>query len=131
MDQQHIFFPARRRRHRRRAWFFPAGAGTLVVTGVAVDSYAGNALQVSVTVNTTEADPLVFDDSPDPAKWTARYDGKRFNGVIVSSPAYDRLVVSLLEAEADPGSAEIQYSADPSDIHDASGRELGAFVEGL
>lgn len=98
----------------------------LRVVGVSGVIESGSTLQVTVTLNTTEADPLVFDEPPTPVKWTARYNNKRFAGVLVSSPAYDQLVVGLQYQADETGQNVLAYLNDPSDIADSLGRELAA-----
>lgn len=121
-------FPRRRRRKPRAS---VATAGPLAVTAIGDVAAFGQLMQFTATLNTTEADPLVFDNPPDPAKWRARYQGKRYSGVLVSSPAYNQLIVGLQYVEDEAGADQVEYLNNPSDIADANGRRLGAFERTL
>jgi hypothetical protein len=85
-------------------------------------------LTFTAVFNTTQAVPLASIDASDALKWTARYNGSRFEGntLTLLSPTSILVEMALVEGEAGPN--EVSYAAAPSDIADVLGRKLAAFA---
>ena len=120
--------PARapRRRSRRRSGI-AAPAAALTVQSAAVVELDGDILRVNVVFDTTAAEPLAGVGAAAPVKWTARYDGLGFGGILITLLTVDTLQITLSSTEAEPGPDVLSYANAPSDIADSLGRQLAAF----
>jgi len=117
-------------RGRRRRTNRSAGAGptTLQVIGVENVGYEEPLLTFTLVFNTTADEPLVI-GTPDPAKWSAVYQGGGVACESVSLSAFDRIDVTLNGTAGPGGASSVSYSNDPSDIADSLGRQLAAFSD--
>jgi hypothetical protein len=91
-----------------------------------IEETAGD-LDCVLVFDTTAEHPLASVASADPQKWTMRYDGKLWVGILLTNNAFDKLSLFMAESGTEAGPDEISYANDPSDISDALGRQLGAF----
>ena len=101
-------------------------AGLMVVAAGAEES-SGD-LEVTLTFNTSAADPIGDVGGADPAKWTARFAGMRYEGYLLSNQSDTTLLLFMSQSAAEVGPDVIGY-AGPSDISDSLGRELGPFAD--
>ena len=120
--------PARapRRRSRRRSGI-AAPPAALTVLAAAVVELDGDILRVNVVFDTTAAEPLAGVGAAAPVKWTARYDGLGFEGILITPLTFDTLQITLSSTEAEPGPDVLSYANAPSDIADSLGRQLASF----
>ena len=95
----------------------------------AVVEFDADIIRVNVVFDTTAAEPLAGVGGAAPAKWTARYQGLGFAGILIALENFDTLQITLssTEAEAEAGADVISYANAPSDISDSLGRFLAAF----
>ena len=124
-----IPIPAGHRRRRRLQAEAPA-IGLRVLDVVDVGPY-DDGIVATVVVDTTEAVPLNPPGAASPEKWNAVYDGNLYLGVALNRTAYDRLRVRFALVEPATGEDVLNYTANPSDISDESGRKLAAFVKAV
>ena len=82
---------------------------------------------MNVLFNTTSANPINDPSAADPTKWSARFQGTRYNGVLLAAVVEDRIYLLLDPAGAEAGADVLSYANAPSDISDSSGRFLAAF----
>ena len=104
----------------------PPPAGLSVVGVDEVEVFAGQ-LQMNVVFDTTFENPIDDPSGADPVKWTARFGGQKYTGVLLAPVVEDRIFVLLDPAGAEAGADEVSYANAPSDISDSSGRFLAAF----
>jgi len=121
-----ILFPGRRKRGRRRVVVVPPPAA-LSVLSAAVVEFDADIIRDNVVFDTTADAPLAGVGGAQPAKWTARYQGLGFEGILVALENFDTLQITLSLTEAQPGGDVLNYANAPSDIFDALGRQLAAF----
>ena len=118
---------ARRKRRNRNFSRRAAGPAALEVVGVeGVEIFAGQ-LQVNVIFNTTAENPIGDPSAADPAKWSARFGGQKYTGVLLAPVVEDRIFVLLDPVGAEAGADVLSYANAPSDISDSLGRFLAAF----
>jgi hypothetical protein len=98
----------------------------LQVVGVENVGYDEPLLTFTLVFDTTAEDPLVADPL-DPEKWAGTYEGGAFTSYAAEVVAFDRVTVTLQGSAGPGGASTVSYAADPSDVRDASGRELAAF----
>ena len=98
----------------------------LQVIGVENVVYDEPLLTFTLVFNTTEEAPLVA-ETPDPAKWSAVYQGGGLFCESVSFAGFDRLDFQMNGTPGPGGASNVSYSNDPSDIADSLGRQLAAF----
>jgi hypothetical protein len=91
-----------------------------------VSVFAGQ-LQMNVLFNTTAENPINDPSAADPAKWTARYGGQKYTGVLLAPVIEDQIYLLLDPAGAEAGADVLSYANAPSDISDFLGRFLAAF----
>ena len=125
MNSPISMIPAKRRVRRKRRQS-PAAPVALMLVAVEDVSVSAEDLDCTLVFNTTEDAPLASVSGADPAKWVVRYGGNRYEGYELVNAAYDRLTLHTSLAGAEAGEDQVSYSADPSDIEDGLGRELGA-----
>jgi len=113
----------RRKRHRDES---AAPAALSVVRVEEVEVFAGQ-LQMNVVFDTTFENPINDPSAADPAKWTARFAGTRYMGVLLAPVVADSIFVLLDPAGAEAGADVLNYANAPSDISDSLGRFLAAF----
>jgi hypothetical protein len=101
------------------------------VTGIQSFDSGGGEANVFLVFNTTIANSLLDPSTADPAKWTCRIAGIAYVGALLELVNFDVLRVFFLETGMDAGADEVSYSNAPSDVGDASGRMLAAFVRAL
>ena len=104
----------------------PPPAGLSVVGVDEVEVFAGQ-LQMNVVFDTTFENPINDPSAADPAKWTARFAGTRYMGVLLAPVVADSIFVLLDPAGAEAGADVLNYANAPSDISDSLGRFLAAF----
>ena len=85
-------------------------------------------LEVTLTFNTSAADPIGDVGGADPAKWTARFAGMRYEGYLLSNQSDTTLLLFMSQLGAEAGDDEMSY-AGPGDIGDALGRMLQPFAD--
>jgi len=126
-----IFAPVRNtpRRRKRRSVASQSSAppAGLTVLSAAVVEFDADILRVDVVFDTTADAPLAGVGAAQPAKWTARYQGLGFAGILVALENFDTLQVTLSATEAEAGADAISYANAPSDVADSLGRQLAAF----
>ena len=123
-----IFTPTNKRRRRKRREPKAAAPPTaLRVLSAAVVEFDADIIRVNVVFDTTAAEPLAGVGGAAPAKWTARYQGLGFAGILIALENFDTLQITLSSTEAEAGADVISYANAPSDIFDALGRSLAAF----
>ena len=121
------FIPAKARVRRKRRAVRLAAPPALTVAGVdGVSIFAGQ-LQMNVLFNTTSENPINDPSAADPAKWTARFGGTKYIGVLLAPVVEDSIFVLMDPAGAEAGADVLNYSNAPSDISDTLGRFLAAF----
>jgi hypothetical protein len=106
----------------------PPPPAALQVIGVENVFYDEPLLTFTLVFNTTAEQPLVV-DAPDPAKWSAVYQGGGFFCESVAFAAFDRLDVQMNGTPGPGGASSVSYSNDPSDVADSLGRQLAAFSD--
>ncbi len=126
-----ILLRARRRRHRTRGdggHFPPPPPPALTLVGVdGVSVFAGQ-LQMNLIFDTTFENPIGDPSAAEPTKWTARYLGQKYVGVLLAPVVEDQLFLLMDPAGAEAGADVLSYANAPSDIFDALGRSLAAFA---
>lgn len=123
------FVPAKRRVRRRPRRVIPeAPVDWLIVTALLGMSGAPEGVEVRLTVDATEADPVVVLADADPAKWVLHSGWAQFRGVSVAAVSFSELSVVLSQVEVETTPASLVYQANPSDIFSQSGRPLKAFT---
>ena len=65
----------------------------------------------------------------DPAKWTARYQGQKYVGSILTNVVSDTLYLQMTPSGAEAGADVLSYANAPSDVSDSLGRFLAAFSD--
>jgi hypothetical protein len=120
--------PYRPRRHASRSPKAPAlpPLEVLEVSDVTYDPELG-LLYLAVVFNTTAQAPLNDPSAASAAKWNARYQGKRYQGLSLSPIDATRQQIEMAPGAADAGPDELNYTNAPSDIADLLGRQLAAF----
>ena len=88
----------------------------------------GADLEMNLIFNVSGADTLNDVSGADPAKWSARYQGQRYVGSLLSNVLPDTLFIGLSPTGAEAGADELSYANAPSDISDTLGRFLAAFA---
>ena len=125
-----ILLRVRRRRRRTRGAGgnipVPPPAALSVLTAAVVE-FDADILRVNVVFDTTAAEPLAGVGGAQPAKWTARYQGLGFEGILITPVTFDTLQVTLSATEPEAGADLISYANAPSDVSDSLGRFLAAF----
>jgi hypothetical protein len=123
-----IFLLATRRVHRKRRGAAATGgpAAALQVVGVENVVYDEPLLTFTLVLNTTADVPLVADPL-DPEKWMGTWDGGAMTPYAADVVEFDRITVTLTGIAGPGGASTVSYVAGPSDVRDASGRELAAF----
>ena len=127
MNNINTFIPAARRVRRRRAPSIAAQQGLRVV-GVVDVGPVDDGIVATVVLDTTEDQPLEPPGAASPDKWNAVWDGNFYLGVALDRTAYDRLRVRFALVEPASGANVVNYTNNPSDISDATGRMLAAFA---
>jgi hypothetical protein len=113
---------------RRRAAIVATAPLALQVIGVENVTYDEPVLTLTLVLNTTAEVPLVA-DALDPEKWSGVWEGGAMAWNYAEVTAFDRVTVLLQGPPGAGGASSVSYAADPSDVSDTSGRELGAFEE--
>jgi len=85
-------------------------------------------LTFTAVFNTSADAPLASIDAADALKWTARFDGRRFEGNTLTLISPTSIVVDMAFVEDEAGPDEVNYANAPSDIADTLGRHLAAFA---
>ena len=116
-----------RRRARTKLPTTAAPVAGLTVVGVEGVEIFGGQLQINVIFDTTFENPINDPSGADPAKWTARFGGQKYTGVLLAAVVEDRIYLLLDPAGAEAGADVLNYANAPSDISDSSGRFLAAF----
>jgi hypothetical protein len=104
----------------------PSALSLIAVTDI--EETAGD-LECVLVFDTTAEHPLASVAGADPQKWTMRYDGKKWMGILLTNQAYNTLALYMAEQGPEAGPDVISYAAGPSDIGDTLGRQLGAVVD--
>jgi hypothetical protein len=130
MNLPREFTPVKPRLHRKRRATVDAAApppAALAVVGAVVFGIIGPEIEVNVAFNTTADEPLNDPSAADPSKWTARYQGQMYVGVLVGAVDFETMYLQMTPTGAQAGPDVISYANAPSDIADALGRQLAAF----
>jgi hypothetical protein len=120
-------YPRRRNRKVRPLTSAPAPAA-LEVIGVENVAYDEPMLTFTLVLNTSEEDPLVADPL-DAEKWSGTYQGGAMTPYAADVVAFDRITVTLQGVPGAGGASTVSYAAGPSDVSDATGRQLAAFSD--
>ena len=124
-----IQFP-RRPRGRRGKQPPPPPPPALSLVRVEYLSVIGADLEMNLIFNVDEiaGDFLADVSAADPAKWSARYQGQKYVGAVLSNVLPDTLYLSMASSGAEAGADVLNYANAPSDVSDSLGRFLAAFA---
>jgi hypothetical protein len=100
---------------------------TLTLVSVEALTVIGPDIEMNLVFNVTGTDVLNDVSGADPTKWTARYQGQKYVGSVLTNVVDNTLYVQMVPAGAEVGPDELGYTNAPSDIADSSGRKLAAF----
>jgi hypothetical protein len=131
--------PRQRRRKRNRslktlAPFGPPAPAPppppAALTLVSVDALGvvGAEIEMNLIFNVSGSETLADVSAADPTKWTARYQGQRYVGNVITNVLPDMLFLNMTASGAEAGADELNYANAPSDISDSLGRFLAAFA---
>ena len=127
-----LIYPPRPRRRGSRAKTPAAPPTPAALTLLAVESLAviGPEIEMNLVfdVGGGAGDTLNDVSAADPAKWSARYQGQRYVGIVLSNILPDTLYLSMSATGAEAGADVLSYANAPSDISDSLGRFLAAFA---
>ena len=125
-----ILFPRHRKPRPRREAPPPPPPAPAALTLLAVEDLAvigpGGEIEMNLKFDATPAAPLNSVAGADPAKWSARYQGQRYVGILVGDVVFDTIYLQMTPTGAEAGADELSYSNAPSDVSDFLGRFLAA-----
>ena len=131
MNISPTFIPANARVRRKRRVIAPPAPPAppaLTLTGVDALTVIGAEIEMNLIFDVAGTDVLNDVSGADPAKWTARYQGQKYVGSILTNVAPDTLYLQMIPAGAEAGPDVLNYANAPSDVSDLLGRTLAAFA---